>query len=72
MKEKRSIILFTLLLIIFSICPSMAKDNSHAIIESASELDYPPFSIVQSDGSADGFSVDLLKAVSRVYACYSR
>ena len=34
------------------------------ILKSASELDYPPFSLVRSDGSADGFSVDLLKAVA--------
>ena len=33
------------------------------ILSSASELDYPPFSIIQKDGSADGFSVELLKAV---------
>ncbi len=32
------------------------------VLESASELDYPPFAIVQPDGTADGFSVDLLKA----------
>jgi len=35
---------------------------SQATLKSASELDYPPFSIVSSDGTADGFSVDLLKA----------
>jgi PAS domain S-box-containing protein len=32
-------------------------------LQSASELDYPPFAIVRADGNADGFSVDLLKAV---------
>ena len=26
-------------------------------LKSASELDYPPFALVRSDGSADGFSV---------------
>jgi len=31
-------------------------------IKSASELDYPPFSIVHSDGSAGGFSVELMQA----------
>ncbi len=30
-------------------------------IQSASELDYPPFSVVDKDGKADGFSVDLLR-----------
>ena len=34
------------------------------ILKSASELDYPPFALVRADGSADGFSVDLLKAVA--------
>ena len=32
-------------------------------LQSASELDYPPFAVVLPDGSADGFSVELLKAV---------
>ncbi|MDX2470210.1 MAG: transporter substrate-binding domain-containing protein [SAR324 cluster bacterium] len=31
-------------------------------ISSASELDYPPFSIVTEKGEADGFSVELLRA----------
>ncbi|MDD2462976.1 MAG: PAS domain S-box protein [Desulfobulbus sp.] len=30
-------------------------------LQSASELDYPPFAIVHSDGTAGGFSVDLLE-----------
>ncbi len=34
------------------------------IIHSASELDYPPFSIIRDDGSADGFSVELLTAAA--------
>ena len=32
----------------------------------ASELDFPPLALVKPDGSADGFSVDLFKAVARV------
>lgn len=31
-------------------------------LRAASEYDYPPFALVRSDGTADGFSVDLLKA----------
>ncbi len=31
-----------------------------------SELDYPPFALVTEDGQADGFSVDLMKAVCEV------
>ena len=34
-------------------------------LKSASELDYPPFALVRPDGSADGFSVELLRAVVR-------
>ncbi len=33
-----------------------------AVIKSASELDYPPFSVTQKNGSADGFSVELMRA----------
>jgi diguanylate cyclase (GGDEF)-like protein/PAS domain S-box-containing protein len=36
--------------------------SASAPIKSASELDYPPFSIVNSDGSAGGFSVELMQA----------
>lgn len=32
-------------------------------IVAGSELDYPPYAIVTKDGRADGFSVDLMKAV---------
>ncbi|MGE0081716.1 MAG: transporter substrate-binding domain-containing protein [Thiohalomonadaceae bacterium] len=32
-------------------------------MRSGSEYDYPPFSVVRADGSADGFSVELLRAV---------
>ena len=38
---------------------------SQRILKSASEFDYPPFALVRTDGSADGFSVDLLKAVTQ-------
>ncbi len=40
-----------------------SNDNQKIIVQSASELDYPPFCIVDSDGSAAGFSVELLRAV---------
>jgi ABC-type amino acid transport substrate-binding protein len=38
-------------------------NQGYRVLQSASELDYPPFALVRPDGSADGFSVDLLKAV---------
>jgi PAS domain S-box-containing protein len=33
------------------------------VLRSASELDYPPLALVRADGSAEGFSVELLRAV---------
>jgi ABC-type amino acid transport substrate-binding protein len=48
--------------------PALSAENllraNRRILKSASELDYPPFALVRADGSADGFSVDLLKAVA--------
>ncbi len=41
------------------------SDLPRQVIASASELDYPPFSLVREDGTADGFSVELLKAVAQ-------
>ncbi|MBF0193459.1 MAG: transporter substrate-binding domain-containing protein [Magnetococcales bacterium] len=35
------------------------------VIKVGSELDYPPFATVDKDGKADGFSVDLFKAVAK-------
>lgn len=36
----------------------------HTLLKSASELDYPPFSIILPDGTAGGFSVELLQAAA--------
>ncbi len=54
---------------IFSICIIVGVgffQSVHAqgntIIKSASEPDYPPFSVVDKNGQADGFSVELLRA----------
>ena len=48
--------------------PAVSAENllkaNPRILKSASELDYPPFALVRADGTADGFSVDLLKAVA--------
>ena len=51
----------TLLVIIFT-CTFFIATASAETIKSASELDYPPFSVVNEDGEADGFSVELLRA----------
>lgn len=55
------ILLFLCLTIIAH--PVYAEENS--ILRSATEYDYPPFSVT-SGGVADGFSVELLKAVADV------
>jgi PAS domain S-box-containing protein len=44
---------------------ALADDpNSRSLIIVGSETDYPPYALVSKDGRADGFSVDLMKAVS--------
>ena len=60
-----------LLLIIFHCCsilPALVSAESlpehQNILKAASELDYPPFAEVKPDGTAAGFSVDLLKAAT--------
>lgn len=40
------------------------KQNEEIVLTVGSEPDYPPFCIVNSSGEADGFSVELLKAVA--------
>ncbi|MFO7750906.1 MAG: transporter substrate-binding domain-containing protein [Desulfobacteraceae bacterium] len=69
--SKTKVIIILVLTIFFSsahLSPSVAGENtpsnpSSTVLKSASELDYPPFALVRDNGSADGFSVDLLKAV---------
>ncbi|MFH1215036.1 MAG: transporter substrate-binding domain-containing protein [Pseudomonadota bacterium] len=72
MKPTQQFILFVMLFCFLGLFPGKAfaqRDLSSgavpAVLHSASELDYPPFCIVRPDGSADGFSVELLKAVVR-------
>jgi PAS domain S-box-containing protein len=40
--------------------------SQHTRMIVGSELDYPPYALVTEDGQADGFSVDLMKAVCKV------
>ena len=58
---------YRLILISFSFfvleaTPTYAQEMRGTTIKSSSELDYPPFSVVLKDGTASGFSVELLKA----------
>jgi PAS domain S-box-containing protein len=63
----KKIIVCQLTVIVLTFCfanpAALAENPQLRILKSASELDYPPFALVQPDGSADGFSVDLLKNV---------
>ncbi len=43
-----------------------ADPSQRTQIVVGSELDYPPYALVTADGQADGFSVDLMKAVCEV------
>lgn len=53
--------LLLILSLIYAACFNTAIASS-APVNSASELDYPPFSVVTEDGKADGFSVELMRA----------
>lgn len=49
-------------LVVFSVAHADALIGNQPQLKSASELDYPPFCIVNPDGTAGGFSVELLQA----------
>jgi PAS domain S-box-containing protein len=61
--------LLVIAIILVLITPQVKADDQtlpiRRILKFASELDYPPFALVRPDGSADGFLVDLLKAVTK-------
>lgn len=62
------VLTLTIFLIVISHIPAASAEplaGSPIVLKSASELDYPPFAIVQQGGTADGFSVDLLKAATQ-------
>ena len=51
-----------LFLMIMTLCITTVSALEDGIIESAAEIEYPPFSIENEDGDADGFAVELLEA----------
>ncbi len=53
--------LIVILLVSFIFTYSLASAGSKLDLESATEYDYPPFSVTVN-GEASGFSVDLLKS----------
>jgi PAS domain S-box-containing protein len=67
--KKRINFYLTLCIFCFALPPLvvLADQDSHhpRTLQTASEFDYPPFAVVKPDGTADGFSVDLLKAVAK-------
>lgn len=52
------------ILIIVVLCVSVARANTSpdSPVVSAAEIDFPPFSIVDEDGRASGFAVELMQA----------
>ncbi len=60
-----SYILFIVLLIANSAIASPIVNPIEKKLKSASELSYPPFAVISSDNQADGFSVELLRAVTQ-------
>ncbi|MBC8554728.1 MAG: transporter substrate-binding domain-containing protein [Candidatus Brocadiales bacterium] len=59
---------FVCLILIICLARASAHAEHRATIISASEYNYPPFSIITEDGKADGFSVELLReALHRVH-----
>ncbi|MHC1694726.1 MAG: transporter substrate-binding domain-containing protein [Eubacteriales bacterium] len=69
MKIKIKVVIYFFACILFFVVvkgnsfSAYALQHEGVVCKSASEYDYPPFSIV-TDGKADGFSVELLKAVA--------
>ncbi len=67
LKDKNSFTLITLLTIsIICLNPSQSWATEKEYLKVGSELDYPPYALVNEKGEADGFSVDLIKAVAEV------
>lgn len=66
-KVAKIVILSLCSILLFSPFPLAADRtviSNKQILRSSSELDYPPFALVRPDGTADGFSVELLKSVA--------
>nr|WP_320192744.1 transporter substrate-binding domain-containing protein [uncultured Desulfobacter sp.] len=63
-RTKFNLFIIPILLIVISATGSSGHEGLQHVIKSASEFDYPPFSIVKEGGEADGFSVELLKEVA--------
>ncbi|MCP4701787.1 MAG: transporter substrate-binding domain-containing protein [Gammaproteobacteria bacterium] len=60
------IIIMTVVLTVIPFCAGAESSRIKKALEVGSELDYPPFAIVNEKGEADGFSVELFKATAQV------
>ena len=58
--------LLVLVALAAALAPPAGGQERRTEIVVGSEIGYPPFAIVDQNGEADGFSVDLMKAVGRV------
>lgn len=47
-----------------AIASANPQESSEKVLKVGSELDFPPYALVNENGEADGYSVDLLKAVA--------
>ena len=56
---------FFLLLVLSQISSLAVANDKNLALKSATELDYPPISVIKENGEADGFGVELLRAASR-------
>ncbi len=63
-KGPRFMVLLAFVLLVIFLHPPLAAvaSESSPPVTSAAEIDYPPFSIVDKEGRAGGFSVELLRA----------
>jgi|GEM_PF-3246871 signal transduction histidine kinase len=67
LKYKNYFILVTIFMTsLFCLTPSSSWGKEQEYLTVGSELDYPPYALVNEKGEADGFSVDLIKAVAEV------
>jgi ABC-type amino acid transport substrate-binding protein len=62
MNKKNIISIAAVLIVVGAGFFQSAYALENKVIKSASEPDYPPFCIINKNGRADGFSVELLRA----------
>ena len=62
-RRRIALVLCSLLAGVLLACPAFSREGgTDTVVRSGCEVDYPPFSMVQEDGEADGFAVELMRA----------